>query len=105
MDKLERRILEFLLDFFTHHNHRIFYYNDIVLLSEYCYYKAVEFDELSDQYLLVLNELLSLNIIPYNDKTMICISEGLNQIISDEKQKNQLTADQIDKIEQLLMLI
>lgn len=99
--KLEKKILEFLLNFFENYNHNIFYLNDFLILLEFSYSKAIIFLEkfLSGLYLDLMIEILTIGIIPENHHIILHIRNFCNGIFNDEIIAEKIGENYYDKIE------
>ena len=99
--KLEKKILEFLLNFFQYYNHHIFYLNDFLILLEFSYTKAILFTKkfLSHLYLDLMIEILTMGIIPENHHVVIHIRTFCNAIFNDDNILDKIGEEYYDKIE------
>lgn len=104
-DSIEKPIIAFLKDFFNNHNNRIFYFNDIVLLCEYFFSRAVELDDNCAIYFELLNEVVSLNLIPKSHQSIEHITQTLNGIIDRDDLKQQVGEKGMECIDNLLMVL
>ena len=104
-ERIENSLLSFLKDFFYSHNYRIFYFNDLVLLCEYLFAKAIKLEDGCAIYFELLNEVVSLGLIPKTHRSIDHIAMTLAEIIDRENVKAQLSDKDMEHIDNLLMVI